>query len=606
MSTKLKKITALNILAASLLAAHPAYAESTYVLVLPAGEAQKKADFEVNLNGKTFPLIKQGNIYDPFNFNELLLVQGDPNLDLSQASWQITEGTLPAGLTLSNQGVLSGKPSQTGVSQVTVQAEYKGKTTSKTYSFNVAPLVVKHEPTQITTPIVGVQFDNIHLRNRVTVDGIVPEKGVVKFTATSPLPKGLELSSDGDITGILSAIGSAYVYYEYEAYGSKGNGNLYIPLTYFEKIPPFTVGAPYHYDVKTLAGFKEAQGLSGWSITGTPSGLSLSEDGILSGTSLHTVPVNLTISADTPEGVRITRIVQLPVTPMEILPNGIAGLHYTHNLMTLSGFNELGGPIEWTLSGAPAGFTISDEGLLHGVATEKGTFTLTITGTSENNSVTRTLKVTTGDYASLPIPSGLNYSFDLKSLPGFENIGANAVWTVKNLATTPNAFKETPFINQSLAGYGFTYDLSNWDGFDTITDPAAAFASTSGFYIFDKDGVLHSYLRTRATQNIFEIEAVDGTKSAKRIIYFDAMNIQNLPEASVGTYYEFDLKTAEGFSHLPAGTTFTTKHVLPTGLSLSLEGVISGTPTKAETTSNEIKADNGGKLTIRDIKLKVN
>jgi hypothetical protein len=54
-------------------------------------------------------------------------------------SWSVTGGALPAGLTLSGAGVLSGKPTEKGTFTFTVRAASGGASATKTFS-----LTVKH------------------------------------------------------------------------------------------------------------------------------------------------------------------------------------------------------------------------------------------------------------------------------------------------------------------------------------------------------------------------------------------------------------------------------------------------------------------------------
>lgn len=56
----------------------------------------------------------------------------------SIVTWGLTDGSLPDGITLSSEGLISGIPTEYGVFGFTVQATYHGQTASKTYSVNVA------------------------------------------------------------------------------------------------------------------------------------------------------------------------------------------------------------------------------------------------------------------------------------------------------------------------------------------------------------------------------------------------------------------------------------------------------------------------------------
>lgn len=56
----------------------------------------------------------------------------------SPVTWSITSGSLPTGLTMGSDGLISGKPSKAGVFTFTVKAQCYSTTATKTYTVNVA------------------------------------------------------------------------------------------------------------------------------------------------------------------------------------------------------------------------------------------------------------------------------------------------------------------------------------------------------------------------------------------------------------------------------------------------------------------------------------
>jgi len=97
----------------------------------------------VNLNSVALPV---GQVGAPFNFDfrPQLHVDGDAEFDPARVVWNLSSGTLPAGLVLSSAGVLSGVPAAatafTGDS-IQVSAAYKNKTARAGYALTLYDFV---------------------------------------------------------------------------------------------------------------------------------------------------------------------------------------------------------------------------------------------------------------------------------------------------------------------------------------------------------------------------------------------------------------------------------------------------------------------------------
>lgn len=119
-----------------------AYAQSapetqfyTVVPLVTAGEAE--SPITVTLASATLPAAKVGTPYPSFDFSAFASVIGDEAFNPALLNWSIVSGALPAGLALSSQGTLTGQPTEAGTGNLTIQAEYKGKTAQASYSLNV-------------------------------------------------------------------------------------------------------------------------------------------------------------------------------------------------------------------------------------------------------------------------------------------------------------------------------------------------------------------------------------------------------------------------------------------------------------------------------------
>jgi hypothetical protein len=106
-------------------------------------------------------------------------------------------GALPAGVTLTAGGILSGTPTQSGTFAVTLTATNGiGSPTSQSFTLTViAPLVIT------TTSLPGATPGSSYTAQLAASGGVPP----FKWKKLGPLPKGLKLSSSGAIAGTLSA-----------------------------------------------------------------------------------------------------------------------------------------------------------------------------------------------------------------------------------------------------------------------------------------------------------------------------------------------------------------------------------------------------------------
>lgn len=115
---------------------------------------------------------------------------------LAPFSFALAAGALPAGLTLSPAGVLSGTPVATGTFGFTVSvADEGGAPGSRNYSFTVSCQSIAVTPSTLTTGAVGVPYS----------ETLTASAGAAPFTWTvsaGSLPSGLALSaSTGEISG---------------------------------------------------------------------------------------------------------------------------------------------------------------------------------------------------------------------------------------------------------------------------------------------------------------------------------------------------------------------------------------------------------------------
>ncbi len=123
-------------------------------------------------------------------------------------TFSITSGALPAGLTLSAGGVISGTPTTAGPSVVTIQAtDGNGCPGAITYTITIAPAgcpVITLAPTTAPNGTIGVAYSQTFTASGGT--------GAYTFTVLNgALPTGMTLSAGGVLSGTPTTAGSSTI-----------------------------------------------------------------------------------------------------------------------------------------------------------------------------------------------------------------------------------------------------------------------------------------------------------------------------------------------------------------------------------------------------------
>jgi hypothetical protein len=233
---------------------------------------------------------------------------GTPDYQFSLAG-----GSLPAGLTLAANGLLTGTPTQAGQFRFTVQVtDAAGLKVSKEFFLTiVAP------PLHLTGSI-----GNLTLGAAVNVTfgatGGVPP---YNFSAVGILPSGT-VFSNGTISGTPNSLGTfSFTISVMDQAGTVVSQNFSVQvvapplLITTTSLPPATVGSSVSGSVSATGGVPPYQ----WSAFGLPSGVSLSSSGTLSGTpnASGTASVTLTVtdSRGTQASATLPMTVGLPSPP---------------------------------------------------------------------------------------------------------------------------------------------------------------------------------------------------------------------------------------------------------------------------------------------------
>jgi large repetitive protein len=120
----------------------------------------------------------------------------------SNTTWAVTNGTLPAGLALSKEGVISGTPTGVGSSTFTIEAtgvakDFTGtRVDSRQYTLNVTALAAS-----LSRPVAEV---GVPLHTALVASG-----GQAPYTwSAGSAPAGLTVGSDGTLSGVPAKSGA--------------------------------------------------------------------------------------------------------------------------------------------------------------------------------------------------------------------------------------------------------------------------------------------------------------------------------------------------------------------------------------------------------------
>ena len=126
-------------------------------------------------------------------YSQTLTATGD-----SPISWSLESGNLPAGLTLSTGGIISGTPATGGAFNFTVKATNAAGSNTKALGITIAT------PPVIITGILPNGTVGTAYSQTLTATGTPP----ITWLASAGLPNGLTLSAGGVLSGTPTAIGS--------------------------------------------------------------------------------------------------------------------------------------------------------------------------------------------------------------------------------------------------------------------------------------------------------------------------------------------------------------------------------------------------------------
>ncbi|MEW5849389.1 MAG: putative Ig domain-containing protein [Myxococcota bacterium] len=294
-------------------------------------------------------------------------------------TFAVGAGSLPAGLELSSDGVLSGSATQAGDFSFTVTAtDANGFTGSVSLALHVTPPVV----TVLPDALADFVASNTYQVAFSAQGGAAPYSFTVVDGA---LPPGLALSSDGILAGAATQAGDfTFTVQAQDQYGFVGMRGLALhgatPTIVIDVTDVTLVGGEtVQQDFVATGGAAPYT----FSVDGTlPPGLSLSPSGALSGRATaagdFSFTLNITDANGLPGSTVVTIHVSAPTLTLQpdALPDFVASRAYSVPLTVQ------GGTAPFTFAvvdGAlPPGLTLAGDGVLSGVATQVGDSAFTV------------------------------------------------------------------------------------------------------------------------------------------------------------------------------------------------------------------------------------
>nr|WP_157627022.1 putative Ig domain-containing protein [Spirosoma luteum] len=238
---------------------------------------------------------------------------------------------LPAGLNFVAPSTISGTPSMSGVSTVTVTATDPGSLSASTsFTLTVNPAAGTPPPPTGTFSITSVQTISCEVlsasQRRLTftpqyagLNGAPVSFSVVNElpTTTNPGPYTLNLYTDNPVItlrAVQSGVSSSFAY-NWLAVCSSTTANT--PPTVANAVPPqsATVGVAYTLSLANVFTDAETPNQLTLSVTGLPSGLSFNPPSTISGTPSMSGVSTVTVTATDPGGMMASTSFMLTVSP---------------------------------------------------------------------------------------------------------------------------------------------------------------------------------------------------------------------------------------------------------------------------------------------------
>lgn len=394
-----------TILATLLAAVSMSTLAADYFVVVPVpNRTATTGNITVALNQYSLPRAIAGRPYAGFDFAALLQVKGDPAFNPAGVTWSVAGGALPAGMALSRDGKLTGAPTVAGTSAFQVLALYKTKAGQLGYQVVVGEVTVALAAGELPAGVQGAAyFYDIKPHLAVTGDPAYGPTAVI-WNFVGELPPGLQLNTNGTITGVPTAEGTHPITVRATYLNKTGQqtydvivGAITVGLA-SAALPAGVQGKAYSFDLKPQLSISGDAAFAGsgvtWSVASgaLPAGLTLGADGVITGTPTTenaSVPFTIQAAYKTKAGQQAYAVlvgaIQVTLSATIAPPPGATyGRAYNTSgwdaklNVSIAGDAAYDGKatgVTWSVTGGalPPGLTLSASGVVTGTPTARGT-----------------------------------------------------------------------------------------------------------------------------------------------------------------------------------------------------------------------------------------